>query len=227
VNLRREHAPRYAAVALLVAIATGATLLGVAMYRYPGGTVLDPHGSQHSLWFNFLCDLTSACARNGLPNTACRSVARAGMLCLALALALFWIVLPTLLPGHKILGRAIRAAGCLSAAGVITVPFADGALHALAIFSASVPALLAGVLGFAGVLRCVRDRWLLGAAAFAIVATVVDSVLYARKIVEQSEVDPPALPLFQRLAFLFLLIWMAMVAWRVLRLGGGERRDRP
>lgn len=205
------------AVALLLFIAAGTTLIGVGMYRYPGGTVLDPHGLEHSLWFNFLCDLTNACARNGLPNTPCQGVARAGMLCLAVALGLFWMVLPTILPGHKAMGRIIRAAGCLSAAGVIAVPFADGALHAVAIFSASVPALLAGALGFIGVLRCIRNRWLLGVAALAIVTAVIDSVLYARKIVGQTGVDSPALPLFQRLAFLFLLAWMAMVAWRVLR----------
>lgn len=208
---------RAAAAALLLAITVGASLLGIAMYRYPGGTVLEPHGLHHSLWFNFLCDLTGPSARNGSPNTACRSIARAGMGCLALALGLFWAVLPTILPRSGASGPVIRVAGCLSAAGVLAVPFADGTWHAVAIFSGSVPALVAAITGFVAVLREVPDRGLIVVAACAIATATTDSILYARRLISGATIDPPALPLFQRLAFLFLLTWMAMVGWRVLR----------
>jgi hypothetical protein len=54
--------------------------------------------------------------------------------------------------------------------------------------------------------------------ACATVATsAIDAILYARSYLTHPRVVPPALPLFQRIAFLLMLTWMAATAWQVLR----------
>jgi hypothetical protein len=205
------------AIALLIAIAAGSTLLIIAMFLYAGGSVFDPHGLHHSLWFNFLCDLTSDRALNGMPNVPGGAVARAGMVILAVAMGMFWLILPALFPDDKKSALVVRIFGGISALGFPIAPLASGPLHAVAIFSASIPALVAGVTGFVAILVRVRDRWVLGAAAGAIAATVIDSVLYARRVIGHLANDTPALPVFQRIAALFVVLLMVTVGWRILR----------
>jgi hypothetical protein len=233
------------ALAVLLSILSAMILLGVAMARYPGGTALDPAAAGHSFWFNFLCDLTNPVAVNGQSNRVGSGFARAAMIALSTALGCFWLILPALFRARPRLGLPIRTAGLLSVAGLVAVPLADGLMHVVAVFASSIPALVAGTLGTIGILRASslppppatdaarsspapsrsppRIPALLPALAFATVAAALaDSVLYARSYLVEPRVIAPALPLFQRVALLFMLAFMAAVAIQILR---GVRRD--
>jgi hypothetical protein len=195
----------------------GSTLLVLAMNRYPGGTELDPHCVGHSFWFNFLCDLTSETALNGASNAAGSALGRAGMAAFSVGLGAFWLILPAEFPGHRAIAVVVRTAGAVSVAGFLSVPFSGGAWHAVAVFAAAGPGVLAAILGLGATIRYVRDNLVLGAAVASIAAATIDSVLYARRVSDGFRSCPPALPVFQRLTTLFVLLWAGATAWRVWR----------
>jgi len=212
------HSPRLAragAASLLGAIVVGAALIGVAMGLYPGGTAAEPHALGHSFWLNYLCDLTNDLTPDGRPNVRGAEAARAGMLVLSLGLALFWLILPTLLRARPRTSLAIHVSGCLSAVGLAAVPYAGGAWHAPTILLTAVPGLVASSAGFGCLVRQGRRLDLLVAMA-AILAGVTDAVLYATKVTGRLPETSPTVPLVQRLAVLSLLAWMGLVGWSVL-----------
>jgi hypothetical protein len=218
---RAAH-PRFtagASLVILVAIVIGAGLLGSAMWFYPGGTALDPRASGHSFWFNFLCDLTNQTAVNGESNHLGASLARAGLSSLCLALGLFWFILPRSFgPGcGPRMGRVITILGAVSVVGLLLVPAARGWIHVAAVFASSVPALVAGILALVGTVRYTRRPVLIFVASATVVTAAIDSVLYGLSYRVQPRVVTPALPLFQRLALVLMLIWMALVAARIWR----------
>jgi len=208
---------RLGAVLVLAMTLTSVACLALAMHRYPGGTELDRHCVGHSFWFNFLCDLTGARALNGAPNAASRGLARAAMAALSVGLGAFWLILPAAFPGHRATAAAIRTAGAISVLGFFAIPFAEGSWHAVAIFAAAVPGVLAAGVGVAATLRYVRDRLLVIGAFGSMAAATIDSVLYAQRVMNDYRTCPPALPVFQRLTLLFVLAWGATTALRVLR----------
>lgn len=213
---------RTVALANLATIAAGLVLLGTAMLLYPGGNAIDPAASGHSFWFNFLCDLTSTTARDGRPNHLGAGFAKAAMLAFAIALACFWSLLPATLRVGGARATAIRALGALSVAGLVVAPLTAGSTHAVAILGASAPALGAGLLGLVSLVKASR-RLAAGMACATVAASAIDAVLYARSYLTHPRVVPPALPLFQRIAFLLMLTWMAATAWQVLRRTWADR----
>ena len=56
-------------------------------------------------------------------------------------------------------------------------------------------------------------------------ATIIDSILYAQRVMNDYRTCPPALPVFQRLTLIFVLAWGATTALRVLR--RSSRPSRP
>jgi hypothetical protein len=208
---------RVGAAAVLITMAAGVVSLALAMHLYPGGNSFDRQCLHHSFWFNFLCDLTGGQAVNGASNVPGSQLARAGIVALSVALGAFWLVLPALFPGARAAAALVRTAGAASALGLMAVPLVSGPAHAVAVFAASVPGLVAAVTGFIAIVRGVRDVVLLGVASGAIAAGVVDSVLYARRVLDHFQSCPPALPALQRVAFLLMLAWMGTAAWRVLQ----------
>jgi hypothetical protein len=208
---------RLGAVIVLAMAAASITCLVLAMHHYPGGTELDRHSVGHSFWFNFLCDLTGERALNGAPNATSRGLARAAMAALSVGLGAFWLILPAEFPGHRIAATVIRVAGTISVLGFFAVPVANGPWHAVAIFAAAVPGVLAASVGVVATVRYVNDGLLLGAAFGSMAAAAIDSILYAQRVVNDYRTCPPALPVFQRLTLLFVLAWGATTALRVLR----------
>ncbi|MEO5768741.1 MAG: hypothetical protein ABIS92_10355 [Polyangia bacterium] len=210
---------------ILVAIAVGAGLLGSAMWFYPGGTALDPRASGHSFWFNFMCDLTNRTAVNGQPNHPGASLARAGLMCLCLALGVFWVILPLSFGPRcsRRMARAITTPGLVSVVGLLLVPVAQGWFHVTAVFASSVPALAAGMLALVGTVRYARRPLLVVIASATVATAAIDSVLYGLSYQVQPRVVIPALPLFQRLALVLMLTWMSLVAARTWR---QPRHDR-
>ncbi len=207
---------RLGAVIVLAAMLTGLTLLVLAMRRYPGGTELDPHTVGHSFWLNFLCDLTGSIALNGAPNPA-SGFARAAMATFSVGMGAFWLILPAEFPAHRVVGAVVRITGAISALGFLAVPIAPGPWHAVAVFAAAGPGVLAAALGAAATVRYVRDKVLLGAAFASIAVATIDSILYAQRVMDDYRRCPPALPVFQRLTLLFVLAWAAATAVRALR----------
>jgi hypothetical protein len=218
----RDRAVVIAAVTILVAIVGGVGLLAVAMHLYPGGNDIDLTMSGHSFWFNFLCDICADVAVCGRPNPRGAAFARAGMLAFAIALGLFWLILPEPFRQRRRLAAVIRIGGSVSAIGVFTVPLVGGWLHVAAIFAASVPALVAGVLGIVGTFTYSRAslRTVIPCATLAAIA--IDAVLYAQSYMVQPRVVHPTLPVFQRIASLLALLWMSGAAIVVLQ--GRTRR---
>ena len=207
---------RYGAAIVLAMMVTGLTLLALAMYVYPGGTELDRHCVGHSFWFNFLCDLMGERALNGSFNPG-HSLARAAMAAFSVGLCAFWLILPAEFARHRATAATIRVAGAISVAGFLAVPIASGPLHAIAVFTAAVPGVIAGSVGLAATLRYVRYKLPLAAACGSIGAATVDSILYAQRVINDYRSCPPALPVFQRLTLLFVLLWAATTALRAFR----------
>jgi hypothetical protein len=215
---------RVGAVLVLATGVVGSTLIALAMSLYPGGTELDPHCVGHSFWFNLLCDLTNERALNGASNVAGSGFARAGMAMFSLGFGAFWLILPAAFPGHRALAGTVRLAGAVSVLGFLAVPFAGGRWHAVAVFAAAGPGVLAALVGAAATFRYVKDKVLVTAAFGAIASATIDSVVYAQRVHDDFRSCPPAMPVFQRLLALFVLAWAGATAWRVLRSSPPARR---
>ena len=212
---------RTAAACVLAAEIASVTLIAIAAAHYPGGTWMDRRTRGHDLAHNFLCDLLAPVALDGTPNPVGAVAATAGLLTLAAGIGLFWQVLPALFPGRPRLGAGVRAAGLLSLVGMVAVPLTPsaraGALHAVAIFAAGIPGLVAAMLGVAGLLGVGRpERRIAALGAATIVVVLIDGALYTEHSV-QAGAPSPALPFLQRIASLLLLAWLSAVAVRVLR----------
>ncbi|MES1171941.1 MAG: hypothetical protein ABUL77_01780 [Bacteroidota bacterium] len=212
-----------AAGAVVLATLAGGALLAVAMSVYPGGNVVDPGAAGHSLWFNFLCDLTNDVAVNGCSNHATAPLARAALLVLSVAVAAFWLAVPSCFAERRAYGRLVTPLGLLSVAGLLAVPVAAGSLHQIAIFAAAVPGLLAGILAIIGITRGGHAWALMTVGSASVGLALLDAVLYARSFMDHPRVVSAALPLFQRLALFSMVAWMAAVAVRVLRTRGTRR----
>jgi len=209
---------------ILVSIAVGSVLLSMSMLRYPGGTAMDPSTVGHSFWLNFLCDITSGVAVNGRANQAGALLARLALLFFCLALTLFWVILPRSFGSRcgRTESLVIRVLGLLSVVGLLVVPVAGGWLHVVAVFASSLPALVAGVLALLGTVKYSRTVPLVLIAGATVLTSAVDSVLYAGSYMSQPRVVHPALPAFQRLALILMLIWMGTVAARAVRIARSE-----
>lgn len=212
----RPRLARVGAALVLGAIVTGMALLGGAMSLYPGGTIADPRHAGHSFWRNYLCDLTNDVAVNGVPNLRGAALARAGFILVAATLGLVWLILPSLLRGGRWAARVVRVGGAMSALGLIAVPFANGALHAPVILLTVVAATAAMVTALTGMWRAQRVV-LFAVAVATLVVGLGGAVLYAAKMVGALPESALAVPLFQRLAGLLLIAWMASVSGAVLR----------
>ncbi len=183
----------------------GLAELAVAAALYPGGTWMDRTRPGHSLWFNFVCDLVRDPALNGRTNPTGSGWGRAGVWTFALALAVFWWVLPSLLGFAGVLPAVQRTLGLLSSVGLLAVPATIGTPHAVAVFTAAIPGLGAGGVGLGMSLR--GGRLLQATAVLTLVLAAADTWLYARGLSHPAWVDP-RVPIIQRLAFGALLCWM-------------------
>ncbi|HEX4403792.1 MAG TPA: hypothetical protein VH560_03120 [Polyangia bacterium] len=201
---------------VLAMIVVGCALLALAMHRYPGGTEIDRHCVGHSFWLNFLCDLTGEQALNGAPNGG-HVFARAAMMAFAFGMGAFWLILPAEFSGHRVVAAVVRVGGALSVLGFLSVPIAPGPWHAVAVFMAAIPGVIAAGVSLYATVRFVDDRLLMGGAIASLAATVVDSVLYAARVMDDYRSCPPSLPVFQRLTLIFVLVWAGTTALRAIR----------
>jgi hypothetical protein len=207
--------------AMLAAELAFAALMTVAMFQYPGGNYLDRAAVGHRFWSNFMCDLAAEVALDGRPIPLHGLVAQAAMVTLAVAMALLWWVLPAMFPARPRLGGLVRGAGTLSFLGSVAVVLTPssrygGAAHGVAILTAAVPVLVAGVASLAAQARDEPPPRVAAAVGMmTLVATLLTLGLYIRQLALGGE-TPALLPASQRVALLGLLAWMALCALRVI-----------
>lgn len=208
---------RAVATGLLVAVVAFVALIARAIKLYPGGTWFDANTIGHDAFRNFLCDLTQPVALNGVANPGA-PLASAAMFVLDVGLLLVWLSIPSLSPPSP-LARWLRAAGVASFFGIVAVPLTPslkfGLLHAVAVFTAAIPGIAAGVLAALLLARSTHPR--LHRLCLAIlVFSAVDSALYVHHLVFAG---PPmaAVPALQRVALGLMLAWMIAIAVTLLR----------
>jgi hypothetical protein len=207
---------------LLASTFFGAFLLALGVWLYPGGTVFKPQGAG-SFWLNFLCDVTAAVALNGVGNAAGSACAIAAIATIGVGLGCFWSLLPQLLRRDDRTIRVARALGWLSLLGLGLAPFTTGRAHVLAVLGGAFPGLVAGSLATMAVWREPADHVLRTVSAGTILAAFIDACLYVQSYLHAPRVVVPALPVLQKVALLFLLAWMSMLALRGLRQSEASR----
>ncbi|WP_437547217.1 hypothetical protein WME97_44650 [Sorangium sp. So ce367] len=158
--------------------------------------------------------------QRGVDNTRARSLAQASFVCFSLALVPFWWVHGALLGGR--LGGSVRVFGLLSAAGTNLIAWLPSVvsplLHAVSVFVATIPGLLATLLGVTGAFawdnagesRSSPLRFSAWLGALSLALGSADAAYYAYAIaVPGCHVLLPAL---QKLAALSVIGWMATIA---------------
>jgi hypothetical protein len=203
---------------LLVIVGAVAGLSG--MLLYPGGTWFDPKASGYDFWLNFLCDSMHRVALNGKPNQLGGLLSQASLVILMLGLLPLWLTVPCLFRERALLGRVIRACGCVATLAMLMVPLTPsdrfGTLHGVAVS-------IAGPLGLGSVLAILLGLWsvrhsqrpLLALTFVVILLSLLDLVLYARSTWFGAPLTP-LLPIVQKLAFLCSLLWMLVAAREVV-----------
>jgi hypothetical protein len=226
--LRRARAEeRFAAAAIVVAVAGFVALVVPAMRAYPGGTVWDPTTRGNDFWLNYLSDLQRTVAINGEPNPTGARYAQGAMLLLAVGLGPVWWLLARLFPERVRLGRAVRGCGVVTVLGAVAAGllpsdrFADG--HMFAILcggAAGVAAASLATVGLAGQGPAERLAAFLGATTVAI--SVADLLLYVSRLTG-AVVEIPPIAVLERTSLLLVLAWMCAVATS----GALRARTRP
>jgi hypothetical protein len=225
---------RAVALAVVASLSASVALLAMAMRLYPGGTWCDEATPGHAFWGNFLCDLAWDTSIGGAPNPLGSRIGKAAMTSLALATALFFVLVPALFGGRARWPRAalvVPGLGTLSVVGMIAVavlPSSEvGDLHAVLVFLSAGPAFVAA---FVAVVALARDeprpRVAAATGAFAIFVSVLDLALYAWHLASRADCAP-LVPVVQKVALGLLLAWMATVAGKVLVLTARRSRVRP
>lgn len=195
---------------ILVFVGLFLALVSVAMATYPGGNWLERGARGHDLARNFLCDLLSPVAVNGLPNPVASLAMQAALGVLAIGLTVTWWLMPRLLDAPR-LSLAIRVSAVLSLLGLISVPLtppsASSSLHAVAVLGGGVPAVIAWGLSLHALGRQPRTRALAELGLAALLGVVMAFLLYAHALVWRTHPNL-ALPLSHRLATLLCLVWL-------------------
>jgi hypothetical protein len=214
---RRLSGERIAAFVIVFAVMGFVSLAVPAMQAYPGGTLWDTTTRGNDFWLNFLSDLQRGVALNGELNTRGSMLAQAAMLVLAMGLGPVWWLIARLMQGQPALGWAVRITGVAGVVGAIAVGVLPsdrfGGGHELATVLAGVPGLVAAgmaTVGLAG--RGGAEDIAAATGAAAVVVSLVDFTFYVERLVRGGP-DLAAVAVLERVAILFVLVWMCAVAW--------------
>ncbi len=206
---------RIAAAGVLGTVLVSAALLVTATSRYPGGTAWDPTTRGADFWLNYVCDLERGSALDGEANPAA-PIAQASVGVLAFGFLLLFISLPALLPRQPRLGRAVLVLGLAGALGTTSVAALPNdrfaALHIFTVLAAALPSLAATALAVVAMARArtVRRTTTIFGAVMLLVS-LVDLGTYV--LVELARWKaPPAEAILERVALIFVLGWMILVA---------------
>ena len=206
---------------VLACLATFVALEWMAMRLYPGGTWWDSTTRGATFWQNYICDLGSEVAGNGMPNRVGATLGKAAILVMVAAFAPFWWIVPRLFERLRRLGRLVRVLGLASLAGITAVALMPssrfGWLHGVAVMVAGAPGLSAALLAVVGQSRVEAPPRIAAALGGSmLIFALADFVLYTRTMIHGGP-GPLVLPVAQKLALLLLLAWMMVVAWKAPR----------
>lgn len=222
---------RLCSAAIVLGLAGFVVLTLLAALAYPGGSYCEPAAERYRFWGNFFCDVTAPITRRGQDNALGAWFALLSFAAFSFAAAPFFWLLGGLLGART--GRLVRSAGVLSALATNVVVWTPSVrfptLHVVAVFSATIPALIAASAGVAGLLyghaRTIgtpgeksgnvglRVSGVLGVLALA--AAFTNAVGYAYAVTVAGDCRP-WLPLVQKLAGILLVAWMLSLALRGL-----------
>ena len=207
-----------------VGAACFALCMAVSIALYPGGTWFNRRAEGHSFWQNFLCDLMQTRALNGEEAAAGSVFARVGTVVILIALAAFFAQIARFEEPVSRWGRLARGAGVMACVLGFAVPLVPSDLfrdaHVVAVVCAFIPSLVALI---AASVVCFRapgvPRWLVALAWLTLGAGSLDGILYCLAYAQSYDLIPPfqrwllnrSLPVFQRVATLGLLGWLAAV----------------
>ncbi|CCG99688.1 hypothetical protein FAES_1678 [Fibrella aestuarina BUZ 2] len=180
----------------LIGLVVALLLLAVAAAHYPGGSYWDAHSVGYDWTTNYLCNLFSEQAVNGLANPA-RPWAIAGMLLLCISFGVFFVRFSRRIPSKS--ASAVIAYGGVGAmlfAFLVITPY-----HDLMIGIASFLSLLALFYVFVFIMK----SKLLG---FKLVTISYLLVLYANNYIYYTQHFLKLLPIMQKISFLIGVIWM-------------------
>jgi len=200
-------------LAVVLAVMFVALLAGAAML-YPGGSWRDLQSPGFEFWTNYWCDLMRSDGINGEPNLLGGVMGQLAFLMLGLSVASLFAACAVFVstPRAK---RWIRSAGLLTAVSVGVVALSNYAespkVHA-------VGAMSSGLIGTGVIAVLIIRDWRAGGlgawrrfidVAFLISATIT-AVVYAELILRGG--TSATLPVAQKPATLFLVLWIATVA---------------
>jgi hypothetical protein len=211
----RMHVVRAAALWLAIALLGFVLLTGLAALAYPGGTYCEPAATSYRFWGNYFCDLTAPVTSRGEDNARSAALAEAAFASFALAWGpFFWLLAACSQRRRVVLGFGLVSA--LATVVLAWLPSRSGpTLHAVAVFSATIPGLVAATLGVVGLFRG-RSRgsppgvtaWL---GALTLVSGLADATGYAYALATHAGCLP-WLPAVQKLVALALVAWMLAIA---------------
>lgn len=148
--MARPLPPRLLATLSLVALAAFLVLMALAAAAYPGGTYCEPTADRYRFWGNFFCDLTAAVTGRGEDNSRSAALAEAAFVCFALAAGPFFALLGRMSGQPRLVG-GLGSVSATATAVLAWLPSRAGpTLHAVAVFSATIPGLVAAALGAYG-----------------------------------------------------------------------------
>jgi len=179
--------------------------------KYPGGTWYDRGATGHQFWSNFWCDLLNSVALNGIPNPGA-PWARMAFAGFSLSLASFWWLARRRTPSTSV--HVAAALGWLSAALILVVmtiaSASDNAAHDWWVSLAGLAGITAASVGMRRMNQGAQlSTRLMGTAALAL------ALLNLLQFLRESFFAAPEAPWLagvQKLATLFVLLWMALTS---------------
>lgn len=206
------------------------SLVGVAMWLYPGGTWYNRRAEGHSFTHNFLCDLMQTRAVNGMPNPVGSVVTQVAMVTVLVGLAAFFVQVGRFGDAQARANKVTRRAGLFACVLGCSVPLVQAdlffAAHLVVVVASFLPALVATI---AALIVCLRAKdvplWIRALAALTLGAAALDFVLYVLGYGMAWDIVPSvqrrllnhSLPVIQRIATLALLAWVLGVSAHRLR----------
>lgn len=129
---------RIASAVSLLGVAQFVVCCAMAMTRYPGGTLADPHAQGYAFYENFLSDLGRTRAWGGEDNAESAALFNGSLQVLAVALVPFFLLLPMHAPDRPWLMGLAAALGLFSLAALARIgqtPYdVRGSEHIFALF---------------------------------------------------------------------------------------------
>lgn len=189
------------------------TCLGMAWWRYPGGSWAEADAAGFAPWRNYWCDLMRQLAWNGEANVVGARWGVAAFALLGLAsLGLFLGAAALLAPGPA---RRVRVGGALAALAVLAVAFVPYETYRNA---HAVSSLLAGLGVAVATIETVLRSWRLDvvglvarlAGATFLVAALANLAVYLPLVVAGGG-ESDAMPVIQKLATLALVLWLPSI----------------